>query len=138
MTRLPYRRLVLLLVLACTLIGGVIVRAQRATTTMISAASAFLDSLTPEQRKQATFAYDADERMRWNFIPDEAFPRNGLPIKDMTEPQKKLALALLHSGLSDRGYQTYTSIMALENILRARRLDEVAEKELTRARVQVL
>jgi hypothetical protein len=85
---------------------------------MISAANAFLGSLTPEQRKQATFAYDADERTHWNFIPDEAFPRNGLPIKEMTGPQKTLALALLHSGLSDRGYQTYTSIMALENILR--------------------
>ena len=118
MTRSTIRRLAVALLLVCALVTGVIVRAQRATTTMISAANAFLASLTPEQKKQATFAYDADERMRWNFIPDEAFPRNGLPIKDMTEAQKKLALALMHSGLSDRGYQTYTSIMALENVLR--------------------
>jgi hypothetical protein len=110
---------VLFVVLFGVLIAGVLVRAQRASTTMISAANAFLASLTPEQRKQATFAYDADERLHWNFIPDEAFPRNGLPIKEMTDAQKKLALALLHSGLSDRGYQTYTSIMALENVLRA-------------------
>ena len=118
MTRHTLRRVVVALALLCALVAGVIVRAQRATTSMISAANAFLASLTPEQRKQATFAYDADERLRWNFIPDEAFPRNGLPLKEMTEPQKKLALALLHSGLSDRGYQTYTSIMALENVLR--------------------
>ena len=119
MTPITFRRLVLALTLLCALVAGVIVQAQRATTTMLSAANAFLASLTPEQKKQATFAYDADERMHWNFIPDEAFPRNGLPIKDMTEPQRKLAMALLQSGLSARGCQTYTSIMALENILRA-------------------
>jgi len=119
MTQVTFRRLVLALTLLCALVAGVIVQAQRATTTMLSAANVFLASLTPEQKKQATFAYDADERMHWNFIPDEAFPRNGLPIKDMTEPQRKLAMALLQSGLSARGYQTYTSIMALENILRA-------------------
>ena len=119
MTQHTVRRLVLAMTLLCGLVAGVIVQAQRATTMMLSAANAFLASLTPEQKKQATFAYDADERMHWNFIPDEAFPRNGLPIKEMTEPQRKLAMALLQSGLSARGYQTYTSIMALENILRA-------------------
>jgi len=36
----------------------------------------------------------------------------------MTEPQQRLAHELLKSGLSERGYQTYTSIIALENILR--------------------
>ena len=119
MTQHAFRRLVLAMTLLGALVAGVIVQAQRATTMMLSAANAFLASLTPEQKKQATFAYDADERMHWNFIPDEAFPRNGLPIKEMTEPQRKLAMALLQSGLSARGYQTYTSIMALENILRA-------------------
>jgi hypothetical protein len=119
MTQTTLRRAVVAVTLSCALVAGVIVRAQRATTTMISSANAFLSSLTPEQRKLATFAYDADERLHWNFIPDEAFPRNGLPLKDMTEPQKKLALALLRSGLSERGYQTYTAIMALENVLRA-------------------
>jgi len=119
MTQHTFRRVGLALTLLGALVAGVIVQAQRATTMMLSAANAFLASLTPEQKKQATFAYDADERMHWNFIPDEAFPRNGLPIKEMTEPQRKLAMALLQSGLSARGYQTYTSIMALENILRA-------------------
>jgi hypothetical protein len=46
------------------------------------------------------------------------FPRNGLPLKTMTEPQRKAAHDLLRSGLSDRGYQTYTAIIQLENILR--------------------
>ena len=112
---------VLLVALVLAVFSAVVVTAQRTPTAagaMSTAANAFLASLTPEQRKQATYPFEADERMHWNFIPDETFPRNGLPLKDMTEPQRKLAHALLQSGLSERGYQTYTSIIALENILR--------------------
>jgi hypothetical protein len=47
------------------------------------------------------------------------FPRNGLTIKEMTEAQRKLALDLLHAGLSQRGYMTATSIMDLEKVLGA-------------------
>jgi hypothetical protein len=85
---------------------------------MTTAATQFLDSLNAEQRKQATYPLESDEYLRWNFIPTEAFPRNGVRLKDMTEAQQKLAHALLRSGLSDRGYQTYTAIIALEDILR--------------------
>ena len=47
------------------------------------------------------------------------FPRQGLPIKEMTEPQRKLAHELLQTGLSQRGYTTTTTIMSdLEAILR--------------------
>ena len=58
----------------------------------------FLGSLTPEQRQQATFAFDADERMHWHFIPTEMFPRKGLLIRYMTEPQRKLAHDLMKAG----------------------------------------
>ena len=47
------------------------------------------------------------------------FPRKGLTIKDMNEPQRALAHDLLKTGLSARGYLTATSIMELENVLRA-------------------
>ena len=83
---------------------------------MTTAATNFLASLNPEQRQQATFAFDSAERLRWHFVPQ--FERNGLQIKAMTEPQRKLAHELLKTGLSARGYDTYTKIMALENILR--------------------
>jgi hypothetical protein len=86
---------------------------------MATAAGAFLSSLTPEQRKQATYPFESEERLRWNFIPDETFPRNGLPLKAMTEPQRQAAHNLLRSGLSQRGYETYTAIIQLEKILRA-------------------
>ena len=84
---------------------------------MTTAATSFLASLTPEQRQQATFAFDSAERLRWHFVPQ--FERNGLQVKAMTEPQRKLAHELLKTGLSARGYTTYTQIMQLENILKA-------------------
>jgi len=84
---------------------------------MATAATNFLASLTPEQRQRATFAFDSGERMRWHFVPQ--FERNGLQIREMTEPQRKLAHELLKTGLSARGYTTYTQIMQLENILKA-------------------
>ena len=61
--------------------------------------------------------FEGEERTRWNFIPTEMFPRKGLTVKAMTEPQRALAHALLKTGLSQRGYMTATSIMELENVL---------------------
>ena len=118
MKRLTSPRVVLALGLACVFAAGVVISAQRATATMASAATSFLNALTPEQRQQATFPMEGEERVRFNFIPTETFPRKGLLLKDMTEPQRKLAHALLRSGLSQRGYDTYTAIIALENVLR--------------------
>ena len=115
------KRIAVALVVLSALATGVLVSAQRSASVaanMSTAATGFLAALTPEQRQKASFALDAQERLRWNFIPTEAFPRNGLVLKEMTEPQRKLAHALLRSALSDRGYQTYTDIIALENVLR--------------------
>jgi hypothetical protein len=116
MTRLLSPRVMLSLGVLAAL-GGAIVHAQRSSApSMATAAEQFLSSLTPEQRQQATFPLDSAERLRWHFVPQ--FQRNGLPLKSMTEPQRKAAHALLRTGLSERGYTTYSQIMQLENILR--------------------
>jgi Protein of unknown function (DUF3500) len=83
---------------------------------MTESAKAFLASLTPEQRAQATFAMDNDERMNWHYIPKD---RKGLPLRDMTSAQKQLAHALLAAGLSQRGYIKASTIMSLDEILKA-------------------
>ena len=116
MRRLTSARVILVLGLLAAL-GGAIVHAQRSSSSMATAAERFLASLTPEQRQQATFAFDSAERLRWHFVPQ--FERNGLTLKAMTEPQRKLAHDLLKSGLSERGYSTYSQIIQLENILKA-------------------
>jgi len=108
--------MLLVLGLLVALCGAAIAQ-QRSAPSMATAATNFLASLTPEQRQRATFAFDSGERMRWHFVPQ--FERNGLQIREMTEPQRKLAHELLKTGLSARGYTTYTQIMQLENILKA-------------------
>ena len=116
MTRFTSPRLILALGLLTVFSGAIVAQQRSSSQSMTTAATSFLASLTPEQRQQATFAFDSAERLRWHFVPQ--FERNGLQIKAMTEPQRKLAHELLKTGLSDRGYTTYTQIMQLENILR--------------------
>jgi len=116
MSRIASPRIALAVGLLVALCAGVVAQ-QRSAPTMATAATSFLASLTPEQRQRATFAFDSAERMRWHFVPQ--FERNGLQVREMTEPQRKLAHELLKTGLSARGYTTYTQIMQLENILKA-------------------
>ena len=107
------------------------VAAERSSSAMAAAATRLLNGLTPEQRQQASFAFDSDERMHWHFIPTEMFPRKGLLIRSMNESQRKLAHDLLKAGLSQRGYLTATSIMDLETVLKAL---EAAERAAARSR----
>ena len=110
------------LVVACGLLAllvGSVVASERSARAMAGAASAFLSSLTPQQRAAASLPFEGEERMRWAYVPTEIFPRKGLILKDMTEPQRKLAHDLLKTGLSQSGYMTATSIMELEIVLGA-------------------
>ena len=91
------------------------------STVMTQAARHFLNSLTSEQRSKANFQFQDDERMNWHFIPKE---RKGLPLLEMTPPQKALAHALLSAGLSQQGYIKAVTIMSLEDVLRAMEKDD--------------
>jgi hypothetical protein len=81
---------------------------------MTAAARAFLDSLTPGQKSVAQFPFNSDERFVWFYTP---VPRRGLTLKAMTEPQRKLAMALLRSGLSAKGFAKAETIRSLEDVL---------------------
>lgn len=81
---------------------------------MADAATNFLNALSPEQQAKATYALTDEERFDWHFIPK---PRKGLPFKEMTPAQQKLAHGLLNSGLSQRGYAKAVTIMSLEQVL---------------------
>jgi len=81
---------------------------------MAAAATNFLNALTPEQQALAAYAFTNDERFDWHFIPR---PRKGLPLKQMSSAQQRLALALLNTGLSQRGYAKALTIMSLEPVL---------------------
>ncbi len=86
-----------------------------AASLMSECANHFLAALDANQRGKATFSFDTDERMNWNFVPME---RKGLPLREMTPYQKHLASALLAAGLSQLGYIKAVTIMSLEDVLK--------------------
>ncbi len=80
-------------------------------------AQRFLQSLSGDQRAQATMPFDGSDRVAWHFIPKP--DRKGLQIRDMSQEQRKAAFALLSSALSEVGYDKSRQIMELESILHA-------------------
>ena len=97
-----------------TLAGLLPARAHIAADEMAAAAGKFLDALSPELRAKAGFDWKNDERLNWHFIPKD---RKGLTLKEMSADQRKLAHALLQTGLSAHGYGKATNIMSLEPVL---------------------
>lgn len=87
-----------------------------AAADITAAATDFLSGLSEEQRAQATMKFDDPARLDWHFIPKDK--RKGLQIKHMDAKQRKLAHALLKSGVSHLGYDKAQTIMELESILR--------------------
>ena len=87
--------------------AGSMFAASRSSSAMADAASRLLNSLTPEQRQQAAFAFNADERLHWHFVPTETFPRQGLLVRSMTEPQRTRLFRQMESyieGLERRDF----------------------------------
>jgi Protein of unknown function (DUF3500) len=119
---------------ALVTVTGIAYVAQQADVSgagMVSAAEGFVGKLTDVQKKQALYAFDSDERFNWEFIPlqnaqTRKYTRKGLPLEEMTDEQKKAALALVKAGTSDKGYVAATTIMSLEAILKQQEADKGA------------
>ena len=79
---------------------------------MARAARGWLATLPRAEVAQAPFASEA--RRDWHYVPRG---RPGLALRDMTEPQRAAATALLRAGLSTRGADRAEAIMALESVL---------------------
>jgi hypothetical protein len=93
-----------------------LLRSPKTAVDMTTAAEAFLASLEPAQKQQATLAYGDPARTDWHFIPKPT--RKGLQIREMNEKQRQAAHALLRSALSQTGYDKATKIMELEQLLK--------------------
>jgi hypothetical protein len=87
---------------------------RAAPTAMVAAARAWLDGLTPELKSQAQLPFDAEERTNWHYVPRA---RQGLPLKAMSDAQRRAAMNLLRTGLSEKGYSKAETIRALEDVL---------------------
>jgi len=106
-------------VLGLILGAGVVAVVRTATApppppAMVTAARAFLDSLTPELKQKAQFPLNADERFNWFYTP---VPRKGVTFKEMNADQRAAAMNLLRAGFSEKGYSKAETIRALEDIL---------------------
>ncbi len=90
-------------------------------------ASAFLASLPPELRKQASFELASGERLNWNFVP---MKRAGVRMLDLDDTQAELLGPLLATALSPEGLLATRGVMKHENILR--RVETEAGVDATR------
>ena len=82
-----------------------------------AAARTFLASVSAADRAKASFSFDGAERTRWHWTVPASVPRNGLPLRDLSVEQRRLALALLRSSSSPAGFRKALDIMALQGVL---------------------
>ena len=93
-----------------------------AATQMTTAATQFLDGLTAEQKKKATFDFNDPHRTGWYFMPKQDkegnATRKGLPLEEMTDAQQKAAMALLRAGTSASGFEQARTTIGYETLLK--------------------
>ncbi|MFD0982267.1 DUF3500 domain-containing protein [Tropicimonas aquimaris] len=85
------------------------------TDAMRDAASAFIASLTDEQRDAALYDVDALEWRLWSNVDD--YDREGVSLDEMTDAQKSAAFAMLDAVLSDQGMTEVRDAMQLNRTL---------------------
>ena len=85
-----------------------------ATAEMAEACRKWVDSLNPEQKAKATYHYLDGERQFWYYPP---LNRHGLPLRDMTQEQRKLAFGIMESSLDSQAYEQAKAIIDHELIL---------------------
>jgi hypothetical protein len=110
------------------------------TKTIIAAATAFLNTLTSEQRAEAQFGFapqpkatpahfkggmrgDVDMigeqygQAMWSNFPVSDVPRPGLRLGGLNDAQREAVMSLLRVLLSDRGYRKVLDIMGSDQAL---------------------
>jgi len=90
-------------------------RVLHSASMMSSAADAFINSLSADQRAKATFGFEDEQRFDWHFIPRA---RKGIPFRELDPAQRLLGNALMGAGLGQRGLIRAATIMSLDAVLR--------------------
>lgn len=97
------------------LAAGCITVLQTAAQETVAAANGFIGSLSNDQRSEAVYPFDSDERYNFHFIPRS---RKGIAIGELNDLQKKAAIALMLSCLSEQSVKKITDIISLEYVLK--------------------
>ena len=95
--------------------------APATATKMAAAARAFIGAVTGEQQVVLNPGFDAFDlespRRHWTYLPE--MDRPGLPLRALSDQQRKLAHELITASVSMEGYAKVVSIMAMEHVRRA-------------------
>jgi hypothetical protein len=95
--------------------------APRTAAGMAAAARAFMGAATEEQQVVLNDGFDdfdlQSPRRHWTYLPE--VDRPGLPLRALSDPQRKLAHELITASVSMEGYSKVVSVMAMEHVRRA-------------------
>jgi hypothetical protein len=85
---------------------------------MATAAQAFLESLSSEQRAIAALSMSEDSaRASWSNLPAMFVQRGGVRLGDMDDAQRRAVHELLRTSTSSQGYQKLAGIIRLDGLL---------------------
>jgi hypothetical protein len=88
---------------------------------MAAAARGLLGAVSGEQAYVLNPGFDdfdlGSPRRQWTYLPE--LERPGLPLRAMSDPQRKLAHELVTASVSMDGYAKVVSVMAMEHVRRA-------------------
>jgi hypothetical protein len=82
------------------------------------AAAGFLGALTPAQLLRTQFSVNDPEWRRWSNVGNGIYTRQGISLKEMTATQRRAAMNLLRTSLSNRGLRLSRDIMKTDQTLR--------------------
>ncbi|HWA25173.1 MAG TPA: DUF3500 domain-containing protein [Lacunisphaera sp.] len=99
------------------------------TAPLVAAATAFIASLTPEQKLHTVFGVDSPEWRRWCNVDNGIYTRQGTSLRAMSPPQIAAARQLLLATLSTRGMALIDAIRRTDETLAELNRDRLAYGE---------
>ena len=84
---------------------------------MVGAASKFMNLLDSAQKRIALYPFDAIERYQFHYFPID--DRKGIPMDQLNDDQKKAALELVKTCLTEKTTEQVAQIMQLEVLLKS-------------------
>jgi hypothetical protein len=83
---------------------------------LVTAANTFIATLDEAAKNKTVYPFDTEERYAFHFVPMD---RNGVSWNELTPVQRKAAMGLLKTCLSEAGVKKAAAIMQLETVLKA-------------------
>jgi hypothetical protein len=83
---------------------------------MAQTADKFISLLDTAQRAKTLYPFDSEERFNFHYFPIN--DRKGLPLDEMTVPEKTAAFDLMKTSLSSTTIKKVKEIIELENLLK--------------------